>query len=227
MVQGTSHAERRRIRDEALALIDETQTAYHRLSDAIWSRAELPMQETLSSALLADHLERAGFEVERGVAGMPTAFVATAVFGSGRPALGILAEYDALPSLSQAAGRLDQAPLVDGAPGHGCTHNTMGTTSTFAAVALKHVLETERLDGTIKLFGCPGEEALISRPYMVRDGISTGWMQSSTITGATSSARSPACRPAGCSRRSSPSTDGRPMRQATHGTESARFTLWS
>jgi len=174
MVQGTSHAERRRIRDEALALIDETQTAYHRLSDAIWSRAELPMQETLSSALLADHLERAGFEVERGVAGMPTAFVATAVFGSGRPALGILAEYDALPSLSQAAGRLDQAPLVDGAPGHGCTHNTMGTTSTFAAVALKHVLETERLDGTIKLFGCPGEEALISRPYMVRDGIFDG-----------------------------------------------------
>jgi len=174
MAHRMSQGERRRIKDDALAFIDETQASYHRLSDAIWSFAELPMQEIRSSAVLADRLEDTSFDVERGVAGMPTAFVATAANGTGKPAIGILAEYDALPSLSQAAGRLGHTPLVDGAPGHGCTHNTMGATSVFTAIALKRMLERERLDGTIKLFGCPGEEALISRPYMVRDGLFDG-----------------------------------------------------
>jgi len=174
MAQLRTQGEQRRIKDVALAFIEDSQTAYHRLSDAIWSYAELPMQETRSSALLADWLEAEGFDVERGVAGMPTAFVATASNGSGKPAIGILAEYDALPSLSQAAGRLTHAPLVDGGPGHGCTHNAMGATSVFTAIALKRVLEGEHLDGTIKLFGCPGEETLISRPYMVREGLFEG-----------------------------------------------------
>ena len=164
----------RRMKDDALALIDEVQVAYHRVADAIWSFAELPMQEVRSSALLAGRLEAAGFEVERAVAGIPTAFVATAANGTGKPAIGILAEFDALPSLSQSAGRLDHVPVVEGAPGHGCTHNAMGATSAFAAISLKQMLEDKRLDGTIKVFGCPGEEASISRPYMVRSGLFDG-----------------------------------------------------
>lgn len=174
MAQPRTQGERRRIKDDAMAFVEEMQATYHRWSDAIWSYAELPMQETRSSALLADGLESEGFDVERGVAGMPTAFVATASNGTGEPSIGILAEYDALPSLSQASGRLTHAPLVNGAPGHGCTHNAMGATSAFTAIALKRVLEQERLDGTIKLFGCPGEEALVSRPYMVREGVFDG-----------------------------------------------------
>jgi aminobenzoyl-glutamate utilization protein B len=174
MAQRKTQSEQRRIKGDAQAFADETQTTYHRLSDAIWSHAELPMQEFRSSELLAEHLEAEGFDIERGVAGMPTAFVATASNGTGDPSIGILAEYDALPSLSQAAGSLTHSPLVDGAPGHGCTHNAMGATSAFTAVALKRVLEQEQLDGTIVLFGCPGEEALVSRPYMVREGVFDG-----------------------------------------------------
>jgi len=174
MPQRMTVGKRDTIRRETLAFIEASQSSYHRLSDAIWSYAELPMQETRSSALLADHLEQAGFEVERGVAGMPTAFVATAARGTGHPSIGILAEFDALPSLSQAAGRLSHTPIVKEAPGHGCTHNAMGATSVFTAVALRQAMEESDLDGTIKLFGCPGEEALISRPYMVRAGVFDG-----------------------------------------------------
>ncbi len=139
------------------------------ISDTIWSYAELGLQEFRSSKLLADTLEQAGFKVERGLAGMPTCFVAS--YGSGKPVIGILGEFDALPMLSQKGRVPRQEPLVDGATGHGCGHNTMGTAAVAAAIATKETIEKFRLSGTIKMFGSPAEETLISRPFMVRAGL--------------------------------------------------------
>ncbi len=142
---------------------------FGKISDTIWSYAELGMQEFKSSKLLADTLEEAGFTVERGVAGMPTCFVAS--YGSGKPVIGILGEYDALPMLSQKGRVPKQDPVVEGAPGHGCGHNTMGTAAAAAAFAVKEAMDKYNLAGTVKVFGSPAEETLISRPYMVRAGL--------------------------------------------------------
>lgn len=142
---------------------------FGRISDAIWSYAELGLQEQKSSALLIRTLQEAGFTVEQGLAGMPTCFVAS--YGSGRPVVGILAEYDALPMLSQKGRTAKQDPVVAGAPGHGCGHNLMGTAATAAAIAVKQAIEKHGLAGTVKLFGSPAEEILVSRPYMVRAGL--------------------------------------------------------
>jgi len=145
---------------------------YGKISDAIWSYAELGLQEFKSSALLIKTLEAEGFTVEKGLAGMPTCFVAT--YGSGKPVVGILAEYDALPMISQKARCPKQAPLIEGAPGHGCGHNLMGTAVSAAAIAVKKAMETHHIKGTIKVFGSPAEEMLVSRPYMVRAGLFDG-----------------------------------------------------
>jgi aminobenzoyl-glutamate utilization protein B len=145
---------------------------FGRISDAIWSYAELGLQEYKSSALLAKTLEEEGFRVEMGLAGMPTCFVAT--YGSGSPQIGILGEYDALPMISQQALVPEKAPLIEGAPGHGCGHNTMGTAGIAAAIAVKNAMDEYDLEGTIKFFGSPAEETLISRPYMIRAGLFEG-----------------------------------------------------
>ncbi len=142
---------------------------FGKISDAIWSYAELGLQEFKSSKLLADTLEEAGFNVERGLAGMPTCFVAS--YGSGKPVIGILGEYDALPMLSQKGGVPKQDPIVKGAPGHGCGHNKMGTAAAAAVIAVKNAMEKYGFKGTIKVFGSPAEETLISRPYMIRAGL--------------------------------------------------------
>jgi aminobenzoyl-glutamate utilization protein B len=139
------------------------------ISDLIWNYAELGMQEFKSSALLIRTLEEEGFNVEKGVAGMPTCFVAS--WGSGKPVIGILGEFDALPMLSQKALNPIQIPLVEGAPGHGCGHNMMGTAGIAAAIAVKNSMQQNNLQGTIKFFGSPAEETVISRPYMVREGV--------------------------------------------------------
>jgi len=111
---------------------------FGKISDAIWSYAELGMQEFKSSKLLADTLEQAGFKVERGLAGMPTCFVAS--YGSGKPVIGILGEFDALPMISQK-GRSDPESLVEGAPGHGCGHNAQGAAAAAAAIAVKQAID--------------------------------------------------------------------------------------
>jgi aminobenzoyl-glutamate utilization protein B len=139
------------------------------ISDAIWGYAELGMQEFKSSALLIKTLEDEGFAVEKGVAGMPTCFVAS--WGSGKPVIGILGEYDALPMISQKALSSVQSPVVEGAPGHGCGHNMMGTAGVASAIAVKRSMEENKIQGTIKFFGSPAEETVISRPYMVREGV--------------------------------------------------------
>lgn len=150
----------------------ETMDRFGKISDAIWSYAELGLQEYNSAGLLADTLEAAGFAVERGLAGMPTCFVGT--YGEGKPVIGILGEFDALAMLSQQAGSAVQDPVVPGAPGHGCTHNTMGTAGVAAAIAIKEAMDQYGLPGTIKFFGSPAEETVISRPYMVRAGLFEG-----------------------------------------------------
>ncbi len=128
---------------------------FGRISDAIWSYAELGMQEFKSSKLLADTLEAEGFTLERGAAGRPTCFVAS--YGSGRRVIGLLGEFDALPMLSQKGRVPKKDPVVEGAPGHGCGHNTMCTAAAAAAIALKQVLLQYSLPGTIKVFGSPAE----------------------------------------------------------------------
>jgi len=145
---------------------------YGKMSDAIWSYAELGLREFKSSKLVADNLEKEGFKVERGVAGMPTAFVAS--YGSGKPMIGFIAEYDALPMLSQKGRVPYKEGLVEGAPGHGCGHNQQGPASSAAAIAVKQVMDKYGIRGTVKVFGCPSEETVISRPYMVRAGLFNG-----------------------------------------------------
>jgi len=149
---------------------EETIQKFGKISDAIWSYAELGMQEFRSSALLIKTLEDEGFHIEKGLAGMPTCFVAS--FGSGKPVIGLLGEFDALPMLSQKGRVPHKEPVVEGAPGHGCGHNTMGTVA--AAIAIKKAMEKHNIKGTIKVFGSPAEETLISRPYMIRAGLFEG-----------------------------------------------------
>jgi aminobenzoyl-glutamate utilization protein B len=154
--------------------LEQMQEKFWRISDAIWSYAELGLEEYRSSKLLVDVLETAGFRVERGAAGMPTAFVATWSYGSGQPTIGFLGEFDALPMLSQKAGVPKKEPLVQGAPGHGCSHNTMCVAQALTVITLKEIMEKKGLNGTLKLFGSPAEEILVPRPFMVQAGLFQG-----------------------------------------------------
>lgn len=141
------------------------------LSDQIWEAAEIAFQEEKSSKLLADFAEQNGFTVERGVAGMPTAFVAT--YGSGSPVIGILGEFDALPGISQKA-KPTKDPLVKGGNGHGCGHNIFGTASLGAAIAVKEQIEKGTLKGTVKFYGTPAEEKFFGKLWLVREGLFDG-----------------------------------------------------
>ncbi len=153
---------------EVVAAFEKHQSEIIGLSDEVWKFAETALRETRSAALLADFAEKQGFTVERGVAGMPTAFVAS--YGQGRPIIGVLGEYDALPGLSQKAEPVKEA-LEAGAPGHGCGHNLLGTAALGAAVAIKDLMSAGRLKGTIRFYGTPAEEAVGGKIYMVRAGL--------------------------------------------------------
>jgi aminobenzoyl-glutamate utilization protein B len=142
------------------------------ISDAIWGYAELGYVEFKSAELLASELDKHGFEVERGVAGIPTAFVAT--WGSGKPVVGVMGEYDALPGLSQKKMTPVKDPIEAGAPGHGCGHNIHGTSGMGGALALRYAMEEAGIPGTVKFFGCPAEEMLSGKVWMVREGIFEG-----------------------------------------------------
>jgi aminobenzoyl-glutamate utilization protein B len=154
------------------ATLDKERGRWESVADQIWDFSELGLAEKRSAALLEDVLEKEGFAVKREVSGMPTAFVAT--IGSGSPVVGILAEYDALPGLSQAAGEARQDPRLKGAPGHGCGHNLLGTAAVAAAVAANRERLAAHLPGTVKVFGTPAEEQLIGKPFMLRSGAFAG-----------------------------------------------------
>lgn len=165
-------AEKEKLASVGMVYLNNNFTRYHNLSLELHTYAETGYNEFRSSAALIKHLEENGFTVEKGVAGIPTAYVAT--FGSGSPVIGILTEYDALPGLAQ-----DTVPypcLPKDAPttnGHGCGHNMMGTASTAAAVAISKWL-AQGHQGTLKVFGCPAEEGGGGKAYMVREGCFDG-----------------------------------------------------
>jgi len=138
-----------------------------KISDTLWEFAELGLVEFKSSTLLADELEKHGFKVDRGIAGMPTAFVAT--WGEGKPVVGVMGEYDALPGISQKK-LPSKEPLEAGKAGHGCGHNIHGTSGLVAAEAVKTAMEMHKIEGTIKFFGCPAEENFSGKVFMVREG---------------------------------------------------------
>jgi aminobenzoyl-glutamate utilization protein B len=159
------HAEAKRAAAVTIETIAPEMTA---LSDEVWRYAETALQETRSSKALADYAESKGFRVTRGVANLPTAFVAE--YGSGKPVIGIMGEYDALPGISQKAQPTKEA-LDAGAPGHGCGHNLFGVGSLGAALAIKELIAAGKLQGTIRFFGTPAEEAVGGKIYMLRDGV--------------------------------------------------------
>ncbi len=148
--------------------IENHKVDFIKISDAIWANAETAFEENESSKLLADYAEQNGFKVERGVAGMPTAFVAT--YGSGKPVISVLGEFDALPGLSQQANPFKD-PITEGNAGHGCGHNLFGTASLGAAIAIKELMEQGKIKGTIKFFGTPSEEKYFGKIWMVREGL--------------------------------------------------------
>ena len=137
------------------------------ISDKIWAHAEIAFEESESSKLLADYAEANGFKVERNIAGMPTAF--TASYGSGKPIIGILGEFDALPGISQKAVP-HKEPLEEGKAGHGCGHNLFGAGSLGAAIAVKELIEKGRLKGTIRFYGTPAEEKYFGKLWLAREG---------------------------------------------------------
>lgn len=139
-----------------------------KISDEIWANAEIAFQEEKSAKVLADYAEANGFTVERGIAGIPTAFTAT--YGSGEPVISILGEYDALPGISQKVQPTKEA-LEEGAGGHGCGHNLFGTASLGAAVAIKEMIEAGKIKGTIKFVGTPAEEKFFGKLWMIEAGV--------------------------------------------------------
>jgi aminobenzoyl-glutamate utilization protein B len=151
-----------------LTSLDAGAAHFTDIAKQIWDFAEVGYMEAKSSALLQSELRAAGFTVTAGIAGEPTAFVAE--FGSGKPVIAILGEYDALPGLSQAA-TAERSVLVAGGPGHGCGHHLFGTASTAAAIALKQWMIANSVKGTLRMIGTPAEEGGAGKVYMVRDGV--------------------------------------------------------
>ncbi len=138
------------------------------IADAIWDYAEIGFDEAKSAEIQADYLEKQGFRVTRKAAGVPTGFVAE--WGEGNPCIGFLGEYDALAGVSQEVSA-ERKPRKEGAPGHGCGHNLLGTGAMGAAVALKKALEQKKASGTVRYYGCPAEELLAGKVYMAREGL--------------------------------------------------------
>jgi len=152
----------------ALKSVDSHRQTILQANRAIWKYAEVGLQEKKSSAHLVQQLQNAGFKVKTGIAGMPTAFVAS--YGSGKPVIGILAEYDALPGMSQKVSPI-RDPAAEGKPGHACGHSGLGSGALGAALAVKDTMQTHNLPGTIRLYGTPAEETVIGKVYMTLAGV--------------------------------------------------------
>lgn len=156
-------------KDNAMAFIDGMSDKIIDVSHKIWDYAELSLKEFKSADLYVKVCKEAGFEVKKGICGIETAFSAS--FGSGRPVIGILGEYDALSGLSQKAYSSEKETLVPGGSGHGCGHNMLGAGAFGAACAVKDFLEKNKAPGTVIFYGCPGEEGGAAKAFMAREGI--------------------------------------------------------
>lgn len=159
------------LKNESIKSLDAQYDKYKKIALNIWEQAEVGYKEYKSSELLQKTLTDAGFSVKSGVAEIPTAFVAT--FGSGQPVIGILAEFDALPGLSQTAEPV-KTPRAGKAAGHGCGHHLFGAASVAAAIELKNTILKNKMSGTIKLYGTPAEEGGSGKVYMTRAGLFNG-----------------------------------------------------
>ncbi|RMD98524.1 MAG: amidohydrolase [Calditrichaeota bacterium] len=160
------------IKKEAIATAETLRPLIDEIAEKLWQYAETALQEKRSAELLMDKLAQEGFSVERNVAGMPTAFVAT--YGQGSPVIGILAEFDALPGVGNEPVP-EKRPRKDGVTsGHGCGHNLFGAGSVGGAIALKRVMQKHHLKGTLKLFGTPAEETVVGKVYMAKAGVFNG-----------------------------------------------------
>jgi aminobenzoyl-glutamate utilization protein B len=164
----TTHSFAQKTKKEVIQAIDSKYDTYSSIAKQIWDYAEVGYKEEKSSALLAGALETAGFTIEKGVAGIPTAFTAT--YGSGKPVIGILGEYDALPGISQDAVP-ELKPIAGKTAGHACGHHLFGTASAAAAIEVKNWLIANKKSGTIRFYGTPAEEGGSGKVYMVRDGL--------------------------------------------------------
>ncbi|MEO5977740.1 MAG: amidohydrolase [Chryseolinea sp.] len=153
---------------EVIAAIDSKNATYSDIAKKIWDYAEVGYKEVKSAALLEETLEQAGFKVEKGIAGIPTAFMAT--YGSGKPVIAILGEYDALPGISQDAVP-ELKPIAGKTSGHACGHNLFGTASAAAAIEVKNWMIANKKTGTLRFYGTPAEEGGSGKVYMVREGL--------------------------------------------------------
>lgn len=157
-----------KLKNEVIGNIELQKEKLISISDKIWEVAEVAFRESVSSKTLIEYARENGFDVEVGVAETPTAFVAS--YGSGKPVIGILGEFDALPGISQKAVPYKD-PLVEGGSGHGCGHNIFGTASLGASIAIKNLIEQGKLEGTIKFYGTPAEEKYFGKLWMARAGL--------------------------------------------------------
>ena len=153
--------------DKIISDLNAKKDFYGTIAQQIWSYAEMGFQEEKSAALLQQTLSNEGFKVTKGVAGIPTAFIAE--YGEGQPVIAILGEYDALPGLSQEA--MAEKKSAGKAAGHACGHHLFGTASTAAAIEVKNWLKTNHKKGTIRFYGCPAEEGGSGKVYLVREGL--------------------------------------------------------
>lgn len=167
-LSGASAQDTAELKEQAILHIETNEAAVNRMSQQLWDFSETALKEHRSAELLTKELENAGFRVEQGVAGMPTAFVAE--YGSGSPVIGILAEYDALPGVGNEAEPRKAARDDGVTSGQGCGHNLFGAASVGAAIALKQMMEENSLSGTLKLFGTPAEETVVGKVYMAKAG---------------------------------------------------------
>ena len=151
-----------------LSYLDKKQELLTNLAIDIWDHPQIGLKETYASKLIADILQKEGFSITRDVGNMPTAFIAS--WGEGKPIIGILGEYDALPDLSQKLSAKKE-PVKDGQPGHGCGHNLLGIGSLGAALAIKEVMKNNKIKGTIRYYGCPAEELGIGKVFMAKSGV--------------------------------------------------------
>ena len=156
------------LKTQVTTSVDQRYANLTNLSDKIWSFEEIAFRESQSSAALSAYAEELGFKVTRGVAEIPTAFVAE--YGSGLPIIGIMGEFDALPGLSQNKVPFKD-PLHSGAPGHGCGHNLFGVASLGAAAAIKDLIAEGKIKGTIRFYGTPAEEKFFGKLWMIRAGL--------------------------------------------------------
>ena len=150
-------------------IIEDNAPSIIALSDQIWELSELSMEEYRSAEYYCQLLEQEGFQVQRQLCGIPTAF--SGQFGSGSPRIGILGEFDALSGLSQQAGSTQRQCVSEGGNGQGCGHNLLGAGAFGAALAIKKALEAGKLQGTVIFYGCPGEEGCAGKTFMARDGM--------------------------------------------------------